>query len=60
MNLHDRLLWFSFYAAAAVAFLGVMAVDSVSLFPAFTALAALIYMTLFIIANADYFGRSKK
>lgn len=60
MSMHDRLLWISFYAATAVAFLGVLAVDSVSLFPAFAALAALIYMTLFIIANADYFGRRKK
>lgn len=60
MSMHDRLLWFSFYTAAAVAFLGIMAVDSVSMFPAFAALAALIYLTLFVIANSDYFGRPKK
>lgn len=60
MSMHDRLLWFSFYAAAAVAFLGIMAVDSASLFPAFAALVALIYLALVVVANADEFGRPKK
>lgn len=56
--MRNKLLWLSFYAATIIAFLGIAAVDSTSLLPAFAALGALIYISLFIIANSDDFERA--
>lgn len=51
----NNILWASFYIAVALAWVGVLAVDSLSLFPALLACCSLAYVALFVSVNPEAF-----